>query len=350
MAKRIAIIAALTLGTPIAAALGFYLWASGDTLPAGEYQNGNIIVADDFDDATPHNPLTIVTYNVGYASGLTNNSGNNASETEYDANLNTMIAALQEAKPDLVAFQEIDYASERSYGRHQLRLIADALGLKYRAQAYNWDTRYLPFPYWPPSSHFGQVLSGQAVASAFPVLQQSKLTLIKPEERPFYYNNFYLDRLIHITEIDLDGTTLTLLNVHLEAFMGGTRQKQSLEVVEAVKQHMDGPLILLGDFNAQPPWIGERADREGESDATIANILEGTGLNKAIPETEYGDSPETSHLSFPSDTPNVALDHIFYNDHIERLSARVLHDAGTGSDHLPVLMTFRLKPQAPAGV
>ncbi len=347
--KRFAKISGGALGVLVVFFLSAYLWASSGTLPADEFEAGNLVVSSDYDDAELHNPLTMVTYNIGYGSGLTNNTGINASEEEYEANVTAIVRALEGVRPDIVAFQEIDYDSDRSYHRDQLAIISDALGLKYRVQGFNWDKRYLPFPYWPPSSHFGAVLSGQAIASAYPVLEHSKISLAKPDERPFYYNQFYLDRTVQISKIDVAGRSLTLLNVHLEAYMNATRQKQALEVVDAVRAHEDGPLILLGDFNAQPPWVDSGMDENGRPDNTIVTILEQTGLHKAIPEGEYGAGPGEGHLTFPSGTPSVCLDHIFYNEHIERLSARVLSEAGTGSDHLPVMMSFRFAG-SPEGV
>lgn len=331
-------------GLLLGSVLTFYLWASSGVLSPDEFERGELSASSEFEAATPHRRMTLVTYNIGFASGLSNNTGDNATEGEYSANLEAIIRVLKEANPDFVVFQEIDYDSDRSYHRDQLTPIADALGLRFRVRGYNWDKKYLPFPYWPPSSHFGSVLSGQALASGFPVAEHSKITLVAPEERPFFYNQFYLDRTIQISKVDLGAGVLTILNVHLEAYMNGTRQKQSLEIVEAVRAQGDVPLILIGDFNAQPPWTDGGADEQGRPDRTIANILEQTGLRKAIPEEAYSD--ENRQLTFPSDDPFVSLDHIFYNEYIERLEARVLSDAGTGSDHLPVLMTFRLKLSA----
>lgn len=339
--KRVAKITGGGLGVLVVFLVAAYLWASSGTLPADEFESGLLVVSPGYDDAGPHNPLTVVTYNIGYGSGLTNNTGLNASEEEYETNVTAIVRALEGVHPDIVAFQEIDYDSSRSYHRDQLAIISDALGLRYRVQGFNWDKKYLPFPYWPPSSHFGAVLSGQAIASAYPVLEHSKITLAEPEERPFYYNRFYLDRTVQISKIDVGGRTLTLLNVHLEAYMNATRQKQALEVVEVVRAHKDGPLILLGDFNAQPPWVDSGIDENGRPDNTIVTILEQTGLHKAIAEGEYGAGPGQRHLTFPSGAPAVCLDHIFYNEHIERVSARVMSEAGTGSDHLPVMMTLR---------
>lgn len=331
------------LGLLIVLFLAFYLWASSGALSNDEFESGNLLVAA-LEEAALHNPLTVVTYNIGYGSGLTNNTGDNASAEEYEANVASIIRALEGVRVDFVAFQEIDYDSARSYHRDQLEIISDALGLKYRVQAFNWDKNYLPFPYWPPRSHFGAVLSGQAIASAYPVAEHSKITLLKPAERPFYYNEFYPDRTVQISKFNVGGRPLTLLNVHLEAYMNATRQKQALEVVDVVRRHNDGPLILLGDFNAQPPWVDAGADENGRPDGTIATILRETGLQKAIAEEAYGEAPADRQLTFPSGSPAACLDHIFYNEHIEGLSARVLSDAGTGSDHLPVVMTFRINP------
>lgn len=328
--------------------LAFYFWASSGVLSKDEFERGNLLVST-VEDSVPGKPLTVVTYNIGYGSGLTNNTGDNATEEEYEANVASIIRALEGVRPDFVAFQEIDYDSARSYHRDQLEIISDALGLKYRVQAFNWDKNYLPFPYWPPSSQFGAILSGQAIASAYPVIEHSKITLVKPDERPFYYNKFYLDRTVQISKFDVGGRSLTLLNVHLEAYMNATRRKQALEVVEAVRARSDGPLILLGDFNAQPPWVDAGADENGRPDSTIATILQETGLRKAIVEEAYGEAPGDRQLTFPSGNPAVCLDHIFYNEHIEGLSARVLSDAGTGSDHLPVVMTFRFKLDSSPG-
>lgn len=340
------------LAGSVLAFIAFYLWASSGQLTSAEFEQGALYTIDSLSDGAADGEYTIVTYNVGYASGLTNNTANNASDSEYAENLSTIIAALQSVRPDFVAFQEIDYDSARSYHRDQLRLIADGNGLRYRAKGYNWDCNYLPFPYWPPSAHYGRILSGQAIASAFPITVHTKTTLIKPGERPFYYNAFYLDRIVQRTEIELDGTSLTLLNVHLEAYMKGTREAQAKAIVEIVREFDNRPLILLGDFNAAPEWVQRQgasinadADTELLDDITLTILLEDTGLTNALPEADYADGRAALHNTFSSKNPTAPIDHIFYNRYIERVTARALQDAGTGSDHFPVLMTFSIKKE-----
>ena len=62
--------------------------------------------------------------------------------------------------------------------------IALYCGFLEGAYAVNWDKRYVPFPYWPPVVHFGEMLSGQGVLSKFPILMNKKIVLQKPEENP----------------------------------------------------------------------------------------------------------------------------------------------------------------------
>jgi len=317
----------------------FFAWASAGPLDTAMYAAGAIEVSDRHTVGAAPETIRIVTYNVGYASGRSNNTGQNATEAEYGANLDRIVAALDAADPHIVAYQEIDYASARSYFVDQLTHVADALEHPFRARAYNWDKNYLPFPYWPPGEHFKRVQSGQAVSSVLPIRGHSKVTLMKPVERPFYYNAFYLDRIAQIVAVDVNGAPVTLINVHLEAYMVGTRQAQAEQVVEIVRQYDHGPLILLGDFNAEPPWVGDGGDG-GEPDRTMDLIFEETGLRAAIPESAYEDG---DHFTFSSWEPGVRIDHILYNEWIEGVDARVLADAGEGSDHLPVLMTFRVR-------
>ncbi len=289
---------------------------------------------------TPPSPMpaanpqrhTIVTYNVGYASGLTNNSGSNASKEEYAQNIQTIITALGKVNPDIVAMQEVDFDSARSYGQDQPLLFSEGLGLTYRACEYTWALNYVPFPYGLPSHNFGRILSGQCIASRYPLEKFSKVTMPKPEENPFWYNLFYLDRIIQMAEITIDSHRLVIVNVHLEAYKRKTREAQAAIVAAMLGDYADRPLILLGDFNARPPWQTD--------EPTIATILAVPGMHKEIPKETYEAEGERTFYTSNSGHPTKTIDHIFYNDKIKCINAKVLKDAGTGSDHLPVMMEF----------
>ena len=330
--KKVLLWTCVVVGSIVIAAAGLLLWASLGSLSKEDYATGYLRELPNLPDAEAGNHYTIVTYNIGYCSGLTNNSKNNASEQEYIQNVQTILQALGKVKPDLVAMQEVDFASSRSWRQDQALLLAEGLGLKYRACDYTWDKNYVPWPYGTPSHNFGRVLSGQCVASRFPVQGHAKITMPRPEENPFWYNMFYLDRIIQVVEVDVASHPLVILNVHLEAYKRKTREQQATFVAEKLKEYADRPVILMGDFNARPPW---RTD-----EPTIATILAVPGVHKEFPKEAYESGDEARYFTSSSARPNKSIDHIFYNDKIKCLSAQVLQDAGTGSDHLPVLMEF----------
>lgn len=140
--------------------------------------------------------LRIVTYNMGYLSGMTNNTPQRPSREFYANNEKRVITALRSLDADIVGFQEIDFGSDRSYHTHQAKMICDSL-FAYGAFAVNWDKHYVPFPMWPPKVHFKKVLSGQAVMSPYLFSGHEVHHLEKVKSNPFYYNALYLDRLAH---------------------------------------------------------------------------------------------------------------------------------------------------------
>ena len=55
----------------IVAAVFFFFWASSPTMDENEYQQ---LITNQFEDATDNDSIySIVTYNIGYLSGMTNN-------------------------------------------------------------------------------------------------------------------------------------------------------------------------------------------------------------------------------------------------------------------------------------
>jgi endonuclease/exonuclease/phosphatase family metal-dependent hydrolase len=71
--------------------------------------------------------LTIVTYNISYLSGLTNNQSVERTRQLFDANQAQAIAALQPLNADLIALQEVDLDSARSLRVDQVEAMAEAL-------------------------------------------------------------------------------------------------------------------------------------------------------------------------------------------------------------------------------
>ncbi|MGD1852920.1 MAG: endonuclease/exonuclease/phosphatase family protein [Leptolyngbyaceae cyanobacterium] len=320
-----------SIGSLILALVIFYLWATSGSYPQDRY---TAVLDYDVETAQPENtPFTLVSYNIGYLSGLTNNQAVQRSKTLFDDNLAAAIAALSPLNADIIAFQEIDIASKRSYSVNQVDALATALSFDHAGLAINWNKNYVPFPYWPPSAHFGKIVSGQAVLSRYPIAENQRTVLDKVASRPFFYNAVYLDRLAQATKIDIDNQTIVVINVHLEAFDNPTRFAQTRAVRAMAETYAETyPVVLVGDFNSA-------INRPEEGERSINIMTESEVFTSALPQEQW-----TSQPTFPSKPPEHKLDYLFYTPETIQLdNTRVVTEAGTVSDHLPLMMTFTLK-------
>ena len=193
-------------------------------------------------------------------------------------------------------------------------------------------------------------MSGQAVLSRFPIREQQVVALPQPEANPFWYNWFYLQRMVQRVSIDLgEGVLLTVVNLHLEAFDRPNRELQARLVADLLRQ-ASGPLLVAGgDLNTVPPEAPLRkafpdepeTDMDGES--TIPTLRAAhPGLVDVHPSAAYA-GPEPP-LTFPSARPNRKLDYLFHDQAgLACESARVLDAGPPCSDHLPVAAVLRLR-------
>lgn len=313
--------------------LAFYFWGSSGSLDRNQMAD---IINYKYVSIQPQDTFSIMTYNIGYLSGMTNNLPFLPDEKLHRENRKKVIQLFQQLQPDFAGFQEIDFNSSRSFNINQMDTLAKYTPYPYGAYTINWDKRYVPFPYWPPTVHFGGMLSGQAILSKYAFVNNKRLVLEKPEEAAFWYNAFYLDRLIQIVQVDL-GRPLIIMNVHLEAFYRGTREKQAQALLDTFKDYANNyPVLLIGDFNSRPFFDRDETDPE----STIQLFVDEPGIDIAIPDSLYNSNPRIFY-TYPTDTPIEKLDYIFYtSDKIRPVEAWIVREAGTISDHLPVYMKF----------
>jgi endonuclease/exonuclease/phosphatase family metal-dependent hydrolase len=304
----------------------FFFWASSPTLELSEYQS---VIANETKSTQKNDSIfSIVTYNIGYLSGMTNNLAVESPKEFFDVNMAKVVSEIKKVKPDIMAFQEIDFDASRSYNVNQEEEISK-LGFNYRAQTINWDERYLPFPYWPISMHYGKVVSGQSIISKYPLKEQQRIVLQRVADAPFYRDAFYLERLAQVVKVVLNGKEVVLINIHLEAYEKETRAKQFEEVLAIFNQYKEiYPTILLGDFNA----------RARDENAVVQKIFAMKAIGSAASDmNNLGNT-------FNSKDPSKRIDYIFYTKNsIEYISGKVLNQFGQASDHLPLEMKFRIK-------
>ncbi len=339
----------LLIGLPAVAIALFYVWASASTQNSKTYaqivsyapSNLNEGEGRDLDQG-----YTIVSYNIGYLSGLANNTTEKLERSFYDENLQRAIAAIKSVNPDIVAFQEIDFGSKRSYQVNQAEAIAQATQLYNGATVTSWDKNYVPFPYWPPAAQFGKMLSGQAILTNLwlPIQENRRFVLAQIADKPFFYKAFYLDRLAQVTQITLIDQPVIVISVHLEAFEEQTRVNQTKFVRELAEDYAKTyPVIVVGDFNSalnRPSFVGASGETLQETQFSIKEMLASQLLAPAVPPSEWNGK----NVTFPSDKPEYKLDYMFYTPStIEVLDTGVIAAAGESSDHLPITMRFRLK-------
>ena len=312
----------------------FYFWARRPLYSESEYSK--IIEFSANSAAGIGDTFSIVTYNIGYLSGMTNNLAMERPLELLELNKEKAIGLLKMKNPDIIAFQEIDFNSRRTYDINQLEQIGLNADYQYGAGVVNWDKQYVPFPYWPIRYNFGRMLSGQAILSHSKILSNKKEVLPKPESNPFYYNDFYLDRLAQMVWLETLHDSLLVINVHFEAWDAPTRELQAEIVLDIyMKYEQRYPIILLGDFNCTPPFAASAFNEK-----TIKILMEYPGISMAIEKAQYVQKPE-SYFTFNSEEPYEKIDYIFYNNkYLACLSAEVLHEAGEISDHLPVRGVF----------
>lgn len=265
--------------------------------------------------------LRLATYNIGYASGIKNNT-EKITEAEAKQNLYTIALTLKKIDADIVALQEVDFKSARTFDTDQMTYLAQFLGMPFVAYAVTWNKKYIPFPYWPISKHFGRILSGQVILSKYPLVKQEVRTYEKPKKNWFWYNWFYLNRVEQKVIVQLPIGNAAIWNVHLEAYDSVTREEQAELLSDAINKEDASMKFVLGDFNGP---------------TAMAHVADKTSLKNS----------DTSLLTYPSWNPIEKLDAILYPNSFEMKNDGALLGTAVspplGSDHLPVWKEFLIK-------
>ncbi len=235
-------------------------------------------------------PFSVMTYNIRHGKGR-----------DGKVNLDRICAVIEQAKPDLVALQEVDLGRNRSGWVDQGQKIADLLQY-HHAAGHNWFLEEGAY--------------GNVFLSRWPMTLFGNLNLSVTGREP---------RGCLLTEVHRGASTLLVGSLHLG--LGWTeRTKQSLTVLKQLEAlYPNDPILLMGDFNSLPFSRTSRKFRSVYTDAARA----------------VGKSPGTFHLAGLS----LRLDYIYATDHLLPLDASVIKTelSRKASDHYPLMAQFRWK-------
>jgi len=241
--------------------------------------------------AAPPKTLRVLCYNIHYGQG---NDG------EY--NLQRLADVINNAKPDLVALQEVDVEVERSGKVHQAQQLGKLTGLAVR---------------YGPTQHYQGGLYGNAVLTRLPILdvqiQPLPYTAATPELTTY-------PRAAIAVDVKLSsGQPLRFISTH---FQHNVAEDRVAEATAINRLFGDGPppAILAGDMNATP-------------DSEPIKILEQKWTN-AI--------DEAAAPSAPSSKPRSRIDYVFFRGKSLKLISTEVISEPMASDHCPVLAVFEL--------
>ena len=327
-----------------------YVWGPG-YLPEPGLQIHPIHEYGNPEPADSAQRLRVMTYNIGYGHGLGSDGSDYHPKTreEIEAAIRGIAELIRNDSIDVVLIQEIDFGSKRSGNFDQLAMLAELTGLSYGAEAVGWDANYVPFPYWPPRYHFGRVLSGGAVLSRFPIVDNQVMLLKKPDENAGYYNRFYLYRFHQAVGMVVNGDTMYVVNNHLEAFRTANRMEHAQSLVHWVEDLSNSKNVIAvgGDMNALPYNAAQLTDFNDKSgdDYTGDRTMEIIGMMKGFRDLasheEYAANRDIWH-TFPADAPNRRLDYIFVNTRYSFSNGHIPRKYGALSDHLPAVVDIDL--------
>src|SRR5581483_1844920 len=214
-------------------------------------------------------PFTVMTYNIHHGRGR-----------DGKVDLDRICAVINEAKPDLVALQEVDRGLPRSRWIDQGQKIADLLQM-HHAAGHNWFLEEGAY--------------GNVFLSRWPVTLFGNLNLSVSGREP---------RGCLLTEVHRGDSTLLVGSLHLG--LGWIeRKKQSITVLNQLKAlYPDDPILLMGDFNSLPLSRISRHFRKSYTD-----VAREAGKRQA--------TYQRAGLS-------LRLDYIYATDHLLPLNAFVM--------------------------
>lgn len=263
--------------------------------------------------------LRFLTWNLSWAYGL-GSEGTSAwgqayqtkSRDHFESVLQSMGDFIGRLNIDVAFLQEVDFNASRSHHLNQLDFISRRSNLLYRNSVISWNAPYIPYPGLNPRNHFGQVRSGGAILSRYPLTTVNVDLLPKPRENPRIYNLFYLSRYLQVCQFKPEWREepIQVMNLHLEAFSQENRELHLLRFSERLADYQVG--VAAGDFNG-PVELSETAQKQWR-----ALAYEGA--------------------TFPSHRPERALDGFVIRDSEWKASAPEVLDAGDLSDHRPLLV------------
>ncbi|MCU0377292.1 MAG: endonuclease/exonuclease/phosphatase family protein [Bacteroidales bacterium] len=237
-----------------------------------------------------NNPvLKILTFNIYHGATM-----------KGDFDLTVIAKVIEDADPDLVALQEVDYRTRRA---RDYDLVTE-LGRMVRMA-----------PLFGRAMYYDGGEYGEGILSKFTFIESRNIPLpCTPGNEP--------RAALEIITVIPPGDTIAFIGTHLDHLKDETDRIAQVKRINEVFSANRYPTILAGDLNAEP----------GSLPITLMETIWSSSYDRTNP------SP-----TFPSDIPRKKIDYVmhFPRERWRVLESRVICDS-VASDHCAYLVTLEL--------
>ena len=259
-------------------------------------------------------------------------------------------AAVNLYQADFYLFQEVDYASKRSYYLNQFAAMQQKVPGFFAAYFPNYRAKRVPLPLLEPWNAYGAVNSGLATYAKFEPTESKRLQL--PGKFGWPKSLFMLDRCLGFTRYKTRfGKDLVVINIHNEAFDKGGIKRQQEEFLRdlALQEYQKGNFVIAGgDWNTCPPFLPHDVFMKGKA----PKGEEGQNMNPAlfpadwhwiydptVPTNRNNDQPYQAKKTFVT-----LIDYFLVSPNVKVRKVKGISQEFRFSDHQAVWMEVELVP------
>lgn len=247
--------------------------------------------------------LKIMTYNICSGHHFEGDQTNHP----YEYDLSKCTGEIIKVAPDICGLNEVDFYSNRTNKDDQTALISKATKLQ------GVFGKAIEFPGQPGSGY------GNAVLSRFPILETEVVPI--PDALIHDEKTSYESRAVVRVKLDVNGTAVTVLQTHFGLAIA--EQQNAQQTVLKLLDQIDGPVILMGDFNIRPSNFLLNPIRERLIDTAFLK----EGYFKTFP-------------SYECNYPDCKIDYVFVSSHFKPLAMEIVQTKS--SDHMPYVVELEM--------
>jgi endonuclease/exonuclease/phosphatase family metal-dependent hydrolase len=256
--------------------------------------------------------------------------------------------AIKTYQADFYLFQEVDYASKRSYFQNQYKAIHTKAPTFYAAYFPNYVAKRVPLPLLEPWNAYGAVNSGLATYARFEPIASQRLQM--PGKFGWPKRLFMLDRCLGYTRYKTGwGKDLVVINIHNEAFdKGGIKQLQERFLRKlALEEFKKGNYVIAGgDWNTCPPFLPFDKFMPGKAPVGWSGQNMDSGLfpsdwhwiyDPTVPTNRDNDRPYAPQKTFVT-----LIDYFLVSPNVKVRKVKGINQNFRFSDHQAVWMEVEL--------